>query len=329
MKQNSCDVDYNEKNKQGRVFKKMLGQYFLHTDGKVVVCSLSSKLRKQLVYPTADPRSIRPHVVMVKDIKATDPIAINDIVLFIDSNDGSGVITKILPRKNKFSRRAAGKKLLEQVIATNIDQTVIVLATARPAPKWRMLDRYLADAEFLHIPALICITKMDLAKKDFLTGEIQTYKKIGYPVVLTSAITNMGIEEIKKALKKRVSVLVGKSGVGKTTLLNVIQPDLGLRVEEVSDKTDKGKHVTSHLEMFPLDFGGSVIDTPGMREFGLWNADDVDIASLFPEMRPFIGQCRFGLDCSHTHEPGCVIKEAVEVGDIAEHRYDSFLRMKK
>ena len=149
MKQNSFDVNCNNKTKQGRIFKKSLGQYFLHTDGKVVVCSLSSKLRKQFVYPTADPMSIRPHVVAVKGIKAVDPIAINDTVLFIDSDDGTGVITKVLPRKNKFSRRAAGKKVLEQVIATNIDQTIIVLAAARPSPKWRMLDRETCGRLFL------------------------------------------------------------------------------------------------------------------------------------------------------------------------------------
>jgi ribosome biogenesis GTPase len=329
LEKNSCVVKSSEKTKKGRIFKKSLGQYFLHSEGKVVVCSISSKLRKQLIYPLADPMSIRPHVVAVKGIKAIDPIAINDTVLFIDSKDGTGVITEILPRKNKFSRRAAGKKVLEQVIATNIDQTVIVLAAVHPAPKWRMLDRYLADAEFLEVPVVICVTKMDVAKEDFLTGEIDTYSRIGYPVVFTSAITHLGIEEIVEVLKDRVSVLVGRSGVGKTTLLNTIQPGLGLRVEEVSEKTDKGKHATSHLEMFPLDFGGSVIDTPGMREFGLWNAKNVDIASLFREMRPFIGHCRFGLNCSHTHEPECAIKDAVNTGEISEHRYDSYVRMKK
>ena len=135
------------------------------------------------------------------------------------------------------------------------------------------------------------------------------------------------MDELTDVLKEKVSVLVGKSGVGKTTLLNAIQPELGLRVKEVSKSTDKGKHTTSHLEMFALDFGGSVIDTPGMREFGLFGDSDADLASLFREMRPFLGQCRFGASCSHTHEPGCAIKEAVEAGEISERRYKSFVRM--
>jgi ribosome biogenesis GTPase len=314
---------------QGRVFKKSLGQYFVKADGRVVTCSISNRFRKDLVYPLADPASIRPHVVAVKDISMVDPIAIGDEVSFIDSGDGSGMISEVLPRKNKLSRRAAGKKPLEQVIVANVDQIVAVFAAAKPTPKWRLLDRYLADAEAVSIPVLICITKLDLVNEEGFREKVKVYEDIGYPVVFTSALTGRGIEEFKDVLKNRVSLLMGKSGVGKTTLLNTIQPGLGLRVSEVSKSTGKGKHITSHLEMFELDFGGSVVDTPGMREFGLWNCDSVDLASLFREMRPFISLCRFGMDCSHTHEPGCAIKEAVQTGDISEARYESYLRMRK
>lgn len=314
--------------KHGRVFKKTVGQYFVNSDGRIVVCSISSTLRKHLVYPTADPTSIRPHVVSVEEIKMVDPVAIGDVVSFVDASDGSGMITEILPRKNKFSRRAAGRKPLEQVIVANVDQVVAVFAAARPKPKWGMLNRYLADAESADLPALICVTKLDLADED-LIEEVRIYEKIGYPIILTSALNGWGIEEFKEALTGSVSVLLGKSGVGKTTLLNAIQPGLGLRVNEISDSTGKGKHTTSWLEMFELDFGGSVIDTPGMREFGLWKVAVEDIAGLFPEMRPYIGQCRFGAGCSHTHEPGCAIKEAVQVGHIAERRYSSYLRMRR
>jgi ribosome biogenesis GTPase len=313
----------------GQVFRKSTGQYFVKADGKIVVCSISSTLRKHLVYPTADPTSVRPHVVEVKDIKTVDPVAIGDMVSFVDAGNDSGMITEILPRRNKLSRSAAGRKPLEQVIVANIDQVIPVVAAARPAPKWRLLDRYLADAEAAGIPVLICITKLDLADENRLMEGVGIYERIGYPAVLTSAVSGKGIDECKEMLEGRISVLVGKSGVGKTTLLNAIQPGLGLRVREVSGSTGKGKHTTSHLELFELDCGGGVVDTPGMREFSLWDIDGTDVASLFPEMRPYIGHCRFGLNCSHTHEPECAIKEAVEAGDIAESRYESYVRMKR
>lgn len=328
MTEDSSEPTYIEKPKHGRVLKKMLGRYFVHVDGRMVVCSISSKLRKELIYPEADPASIRPHVVSVKNIRTVDPVAVGDVVSFVDAGDGAGMITEVLPRKNKFSRRAPGSKSLEQVIAVNVDQVVAVFSTARPAPKWGLLDRYLANAESTGLPAQICITKMDLAEEARLRKEMRVYEQIGYPLVLTSARTARGVEAFKEALEGRVSVLVGKSGVGKTTLLNAIEPGLGLRVNEVSGATGKGKHTTSHLEMFELGFGGSVVDTPGMKEFGLWNVADGDVAHLFPEMRPYIGLCRFGLDCSHTHEPGCAIKEAVESGRVAHRRYRSYLSLR-
>jgi ribosome biogenesis GTPase len=170
---------------------------------------------------------------------------------------------------------------------------------------------------------------MDLVDENSFREDLRVYEEIGYPVVLTSAEGSTGLEEFKEAIKGKVSIFVGKSGVGKTSLLNAIQPGLGLRVREVSDVTGKGKHATSHLEMFELDFGGSVVDTPGMREFGLWKGEDFDMAYLFREMRPYIGQCKFGAGCSHTHEPGCAIKEAVEAGEISERRYESYVRMYK
>jgi ribosome biogenesis GTPase len=157
---------------------------------------------------------------------------------------------------------------------------------------------------------------------------IQLYRDIGYEVVRTSALTGEGLGEFRNALKDKVSVFVGKSGVGKTTLLNAIQPELGLAVQKVSAKSGKGKHTTSNLEMFELSFGGFLIDTPGMREFGLWNAEDTDMASLFREMRPYLDECRFGSGCSHSHEPGCAVKEAVESGRVSQSRYESYLKMR-
>jgi len=319
---------------EGIVFKKTIGNYTVHTNDGAVVCSISTRLRRQLIYPTADPNSLRPVVVGVRAIETVDPVAVGDLVRFVDARDGSGMIVEVLPRKSKLARRAAvahpGAHALEQVIVANVDQVVPVLAAADPLPKWNLLDRYLASSESLGLTALICITKMDLAGENReLQAAIADYQRIGYRVALSSVVSGAGIAELREALKGRLSVFIGKSGVGKTSLLNAIQPDLGLRVSQVNEKTGKGRHTTTHLEMFPLEFGGSVVDTPGMREFGLWQVDDEDLALLFPEMRPYVGLCRFGLDCSHTHEGGCAIRHAVASEVISQRRYDSYLRLQE
>ncbi len=321
--------------REGVVFKKTIGQYSIRTETGVIAGSLSSKLRKQLIYPIADPNSIKRRVMEVKDLDTVDPVAVGDIVRFIDAGDGSGLITEILPRRNKLSRPATDgarrfKKSvpLEQVLVANVDQIVIVMPAANPPPSWNLLDRYLAAAEAARLPAVICFTKSDLSPDGEFTHEIETYRQIGYTLIVTSAINGDGLDEVKVTLKDRVSVLWGKSGVGKTSLLNAIQPGLGLRVNEVNAFNSEGRHTTTYLEMFELDFGGSVIDTPGQRRFKLWDDEPGDFAELLPEMRPFIGQCKFGLDCTHEHEPGCAIKRAVDNGQVSQRRYESFLGMR-
>lgn len=317
---------------QGIVFKKSQGNYFVQADGRTVTCAISSRLRKVLVYPTAAPTSLHHRVQEVKNIQAVDPVAVGDVVRFADGGRDTGLITEVLPRKNKLVRRSAvpmpGAHAFEQVIVANVDQVVAVMAAANPIPKWELLDRYLAAAEAAGIPALICLTKIDLMDGAGLRDELSNYQRLGYPVALNSAATGAGIEELKSALAGRVSVFVGKSGVGKTTLLNAIQPGLGLRVNEVNRVTGKGKHTTTHLEMFALDSGGQVVDTPGMRQFGLWQFDDEELAHAFVEMRPHLGRCKFGADCTHDHEPGCAVKAAVEAGAITPRRYESYLRMR-
>jgi len=161
-----------------------------------------------------------------------------------------------------------------------------------------------------------------------LLDAVGTYRRIGYPVVLTSTITGEGLDELRAALNGRFSALLGKSGVGKTSLLNALQPGLGLRVNQVNERTGKGKHTTTALEMFPLAGedgakAGAIVDTPGIREFGLWDVDGDDLAQYFPEMRPFVGRCRFGLDCRHDEEPGCAIRKAVTAGQVSPYRYRS------
>jgi ribosome biogenesis GTPase len=330
---NALSVDHVQ---QGIVYKKTLGKYYVRANDRVLISSISNKLRKQLVYPIADPSSLRRRVMEVKDIDEVDPVAVGDVVTFVDAGDGSGLITEIQPRKNKLSRpsldgarRMKKSQPLEQVLVANIDQIVIVMPAANPAPSWDLLDRYLATAEAAHLPAVICLTKIDLMTGDDLTQEIEVYHQIDYPVIMTSAVTGENIDQVKAALKDRVSVLWGKSGVGKTSLLNAIQPGLGLRVKEVNAHNSEGRHATSHVEMFDFEFGGSVIDTPGQRKFKLWDDDITDFAQLLPEMRPFIGQCKFGVGCSHTREPGCAIKAAVAAGKISQRRYDSLLGMKE
>ncbi len=314
----------------GKVWKKMLGAYTVESDGRFITCAISNRLRKHLIYPSADPSSLAHRVQEVKDIRTVDPIAIGDEVLFVDAGEGEGMITDVMPRANKLVRPAAGKKPVEQVIVANMDQVIAVMAAAPPTPKWNLLDRYLVAAESSGLPALICITKLDVGDVDEIEADLDVYRALGYPVLLTSSATGEGIDGLREALAGKRSVLMGKSGVGKTSLLNALQPGLGAKVGSVSDgEIGKGKHTTTNLEMFPLDIGGSIVDTPGMREFGLLLDEDDDLAFHFPEMRALVGTCRFGVDCAHISEPGCAIRRAVDDGRIDSRRYESFLHLQK
>lgn len=326
-------MNMTNENDLGIVFRKSLGHYTVHTNGQEIDCELSSRLHKQLIYPTADPTSLRHRVQAVREIEHIDPIAIGDQVRFLDAGQGRGLITEILPRRSKLSRPmpVPGQRVFEQVIVSNADQVLTVFAAASPTPKWGLLDRYLVTAEAAGLPSRIIITKMDLANKnETLEKDLAIYRRIGYPIHLVCSSTGDGLEELKQALHGRMSVLIGKSGVGKTSLMNALQPGLGLRVKAVSQgDVGKGRHTTSHLQMFELDFGGMLVDTPGMREFGLWDISSEDLASLFPEMECYVGQCKFGLSCQHDHEPGCAIRKAVMSEQINPYRYQSYLRLRE
>lgn len=313
----------------GLVVKKAPGIYHVERDGQVVVCAISNRLRKELIYPIADASSL-PHqrVQAVKDIDTVDPVAIGDRVAFRPAEPGKGVITEVLPRRTRLSRPAAGNKPLEQVLVANLDQVVAVFAAAHPEPRWNLLDRYLVSAEASGLETLICITKMDLADADEIDTVTALYRSLGYRVLLTSSDTGAGIDAMREALAGKLSVFVGKSGVGKTSLLNAVQPGLGARVGAVSaGKTGKGRHTTTGMELFRLNGDGAVVDTPGIRIFGIWEVDGSDIALYFREMAPLAPECRFGASCTHEHEPGCAIRAAVEAGRIHPRRYDSYLRL--
>ncbi len=313
----------------GVVYRKTTGHYTVHTNGREIDCELSSLIRKQLIYPIADPTSLRHNVREVREIEHADPVAIGDRVRFIAAGDGTGLINEVLPRRSRLSRPAPGYGANEQVIVANVDRVIPVFAAASPTPKWGLLDRYLVSAESSEIPALIVVTKLDLAGPDRKLDEaLDIYRRIGYPVRMVSAVTGEGLDKLRQELHGRTSVLVGKSGVGKTTLLNALQPGLGLRVKEVGrGGQGKGRHTTTHLEMFDLDFGGALVDTPGMREFGLWDVRGGDLALLFPEMAGYVGRCRFGLSCRHNEEPGCAVRKAVMAGQVSPQRYQSYMRL--
>jgi len=315
----------------GIVTKKTTGIYTVQTDGRMQLCELSPRLRTSLA-AAAGSHAHRAAAHL-------DPIAVGDQVRCIQSGNGNGLIVELYPRRNQFSRRSAvpmpSARPHEQVIAVNVDQVMPVFAAAEPPPKWNMLDRYLVSAEAAGLPAVIIITKLDLVLDDQdqveaeLADVVAEYRRIGYPVLMVSAHRGQGLAEVRGTLQGRISVLLGKSGVGKTSLLNALQPGLGLRVNTVNQVTGKGKHTTTNMEMFSLEFGdgGGIIDTPGVREFGLWLEDGTAVDWCFPEMRPYIGACRFGLSCAHDQEPGCAVQGAVSAGQIHPRRWQSYLQL--
>lgn len=236
-------------------------------------------------------------------------------------------IEAVEERHSALVRRAPGRANRPKIIAANVDQVVIVFAAARPAPHLRMVDRFLVLSESTGLDAVLVVNKIDLTGLAAAREIFEVYEEIGYPVLYTSPPESVGIEQLRERLHDRISALTGPSGVGKSSLLNALQPDLALRVASVSEAVHKGRHTTVTAELVPLDDGGYVADTPGLRELGLWEVDVEELDHYFPEFRPFLGSCRFGNSCSHSHEPECAVRSAVEEGSVTEERYDSYLRM--
>jgi len=236
-------------------------------------------------------------------------------------------IERVEERRSALVRKAPGKAPRPKLIVANLDQVVIVFAAANPDPHLRMLDRFLVLAEDNGLDALIVANKVDLVGETAAHAVFGPYEKIGYPVVYSSAATEMGVDRLREAILGKVSALTGPSGVGKSSLLNRVQPGLGLRVGAVSARLRKGRHTTVTAELIRLEGGGYVADTPGLRELGLWRLDPAELDLLFPEFEDLVGTCRYGNSCTHSHEPGCAIRAAVAEGDVFPFRYDSYLRM--
>ena len=257
-----------------------------------------------------------------------DPVAVGDQVIFTQLDAEEGVVEDILPRETKFSRQYAGKHGdIEQVIVANAHQIVAVVATLMPPLNFRTLDRFLILAEAGDMEAVICVNKMDLVdatQRDELTDTFTNYEKLGYQILYTSIHISESLDTLQHILRDKFSVIIGASGVGKSSLLNALQPDLGLRTDEVSIRTQKGRHTTTLVELFSLNFGGEVADTPGIREVGLWGVDTENLEHYFPEMEPHLGQCKYN-DCAHVAEPDCAIQNAVEAGEIHAERYRSYV----
>jgi ribosome biogenesis GTPase len=234
---------------------------------------------------------------------------------------GEGFIERVEPRHGLLTRASRGR---EHVLVANVDQVVIVVALVEPDLKPHLIDRYLASAAQGGIKPIICLNKADLVDAAPIQPLIGLYSQLGIPTLLTSAATGLGIDRLREHLRGRQTVFSGQSGVGKSSLLNAIQPGLGLYVREVSETTQKGRHTTTTAQLLRLDFGGWVVDTPGIRQFQLWDILPEEVEGFFPEFRPYVHLCAYP-DCTHTHEDRCAIKEAVVQRRISEHRYTSYL----
>jgi len=292
----------------GLIVRSQSGFFTVQTGSGNLTCSLRGRLKQ-------GPRT-------------GDLAVVGDRVQVNRQSDGSGTIESIEERRTALVRldpRPQG--IYQQVLLANADQAVFVFACAHPEPHLRMLDRFLVIAAKQGISAVIVANKVDLVGREQAENLFGIYPPIGYPVIYTSAREGVGIQELRQQLEGRISALAGPSGVGKSSLLNSIQPGLGLAVKDVSEFVGKGRHTTTVRELFPLDGGGYVADMPGMRSLALWDTEAAELDGYFPEIAPLVTGCQFN-NCSHKSEPGCAVRAAVQAGRVSEKRYDSYLRLR-
>ncbi|WP_164104312.1 ribosome small subunit-dependent GTPase A [Candidatus Laterigemmans baculatus] len=250
-------------------------------------------------------------------------VAAGDRVVVRPESETSGMIHSVQPRSSTLCRTSRGR---QHVIVSNVDCLLIVVSAAQPDLKPGLVDRFLLTAERFEIRPVICINKVDLVDQATLQPVAGVFAQLGYPVLLTSAATGQGIEYLRALVHNREAALAGQSGVGKSSLLNAVEPELGLRVGEVSRENDKGKHTTTAAELIPLRSGGFVVDTPGIRQFQLWDITAEEVAGLMPDLRPYVSHCRYP-NCRHLAEDACAVKEAVADGRIDARRYDSYCHL--
>jgi ribosome biogenesis GTPase / thiamine phosphate phosphatase len=296
--------------KQGVVIKSTGSWYQVRTDdGTLYECRIKGKFR-------------------ISGIKSTNPVAVGDRVDFsINDEDNTGVIQELHPRKNYIIRKSTKLSKQTHILASNLDQAVLIVTLISPKTYTAFIDRFLVTAEAYHIPAILIFNKVDLYATEELKEMnylIKAYREIGYPCHSGSLMDSNFCEEIKSIFKDKVTLLSGHSGVGKSTLVNTIDASLNLKVSEISDYHKSGKHTTTFAEMHPLAIGGYVIDTPGIKGFGVVDMEKEELAHRFPDMRKYIGMCKFH-NCQHINEPDCAVKEALDNGEIYEFRYLNYL----
>ncbi len=293
---------------RGRVLRSQSGHVFVDTDEGVLRCSVRGRLKKE--------RKGR-----------TDLVVIGDRVRVERTAEGEGVIEEVEPRENRFARRQPGPRgaYKEDVLVANLDRIYAVFSASSPPLNPRVLDRFLVVAELDDLPASIVANKVDEVAREDAERAFGPYAELGYPVLYTSAKDGTGVDALRDALRDRVSAFVGPSGVGKSSVLNAVEPGLGLAIGAISETLDKGRHTTRVAELHRLASGGFVADTPGIRELASFQLPEAELAGCFPEMRPLLAQCRFA-SCRHDAEPGCAVRNAVGTS-IRPERYDSYLRI--
>ncbi|WP_287679777.1 ribosome small subunit-dependent GTPase A [Bacteroides sp.] len=294
---------------KGLVIKNTGSWYLVKTDeGSTVECKIKGNFR-------------------LKGIRSTNPVAVGDRVKIIRNQEGTAFITEIEDRKNYIIRRSSNLSKQSHIIASNLDQCMLIVTVNYPETSTTFIDRFLASAEAYRIPVCLVFNKTDRYSEDenrYLDGLINLYTTIGYQCYKVSALNNIGIEEIKKALEGKITLFSGNSGVGKSTLINAILPEQNLKTGDISNVHNKGMHTTTFSEMFPVNGGGYIIDTPGIKGFGTFDMEDEEVGHYFKEIFKFSADCKYG-NCTHRHEPGCAVREAVEKHYISESRYTSYL----